>query len=215
MNPILVAGTGSWKDNGSIDWFCPGHDFGKFLDAQGVAPIYDGNGTPKPFVWSTDLAGVPVLTNKKDWAAGGAALSYFVRFKAICRSYETALIVHSHGLQVAAFAAAEYGLKVDTLISMGSPLRADMRDRYQVLRTNTRYWLHVHSDKSDRWQWFGELFDGHFGIVRETPLANRNDFVPGVGHSELLRDPAQYHHWIDRGWIDLLKGITTNGKAAA
>lgn len=201
MNPILVAGTGSWKDDGRVDWYCPGHAFGTFLKGEGIEPIYDG---AHPFIWSTDLAGLPLFTNKKDWAAGGAALAYFVMAAAALRSHDTALIVHSHGLQVAAFAAANHGLKVDTLISVGSPIRKDLAAQYAALRKQTRYWLHIHSDGSDRWQWLGELFDGHFGIVRECALADRNDFVPKVGHSELLRAPAQYHHWVNHGWLKLL-----------
>lgn len=213
MNPILVAGTGSWANDNRCDWYCPGHPFGKFLAAQGAAPYFDEDPfvqppTAQPFIWSTDLSGVPSLFRKnlEDWAAGGAALAYFVMAMERLHSRETSLIVHSHGLQVAAFAADQHGLKIHTLISIGSPIRADMAKSYAWLRKNTTYWLHIHSDNSDRWQWFGELFDGHFGIVRETPLADRNDSIPGVGHSELLRDPAQYHHWLEQRWLDVLKG---------
>lgn len=202
MRPILVAGTGSWKDHDDKDWFCPGHYFGQFMTLQGLAPIYDGD---RPFIWSTDLDGVP-WAGKKDWAAGAAALSYFVQAQASVQGKDTALIAHSHALQVAAIAAAEHNLKINVLITMGSPIRKDMAKEYAALRANTKYWLHVHSDGSDRWQWLGEMFDGHFGIVRETPLADRNDFVPKVGHSELLRDPKQYHNWVEHKWLDLLKG---------
>lgn len=208
MRPILVAGTGSWDNDGRCDWYCPGHPFGVFLLKYGVAPAYDYvSQLAQPFVWSTDLSGVPFLRKHlEDWAAGGAALDYFVRAQKGLESKDTALIVHSHGLQVAAFAAQQYNLKIRTLVSVGSPIRADMAAQYAALRKNTDYWLHLHSDGSDRWQWFGELFDGHFGIVRETPLADRNDSVPGVGHSDLLRDPAQHHYWTERNWLDVLKG---------
>lgn len=206
MRPILVAGTGSWRDDGAVDWYCPGHAFGAFLRAEGVEPLYDGDGDAcRPFIWSTDLAGLPFFTNRKDWAAGGAALAYFIKSCRRLPGARTALIVHSHGLQVAAYAAAEHGLKVDTLISVGSPIRKDLTAPYEALRHQTRFWLHIHSDWSDRWQWFGELFDGHFGIVRESALADRNDFVPKVGHSEILREPAQFHHWTERGWLKLLQ----------
>jgi hypothetical protein len=205
MHPILVAGTDSWKGKNDNDWFCPGHQFGQFLADQGVAPIYDDG--PRPFIWSTDLDGVPgVASGTRDWAAGGAALSYFVRLYLRMPGFRTALIVHSHGLQVAAFAAAEHDLKIQTLISMGSPIRQDLGAQYKALRANTQYWLHVHSDNTDRFQILGELFDGHVGIVREAPLADKNDFVAKVGHSELLRDKAQYHHWVERGWLSQLKG---------
>lgn len=209
MSPILVAGTNSWKDKDDADWYCPGHPFGTFLWKNGCTPDFDGTpGTKlaKPFIWSTDLAGVPFLTKKRDWAAGGAALAYFVMLKRQRPGSATAILAHSHALQIAAYAAYEHDLKIQTLITIGSPLRADMKDQYAALRANTQYWLHLHSDGSDKWQWFGEMFDGHFGIVRETPLADKNDFVPGVGHSELLRDPAQFHYWTDRGWLNQLKG---------
>lgn len=200
MNPILIPGTGSWAHDGRCDWYCPGHPFGQFLTYQGVAPLYDGD---RPFIWSTDLNGVPWLRDRRfvDWAAGGAALNYFVREDLRQPGAATALIAHSHALQVVLFACAEHDLKVDTLISMGSPVRQDMMPVAQRARPNIARWLHVHSDHSDRWQWFGELFDEHVGIVREHPLADVNDFVPKVGHSELLRDPQQYHWWLEKGWL--------------
>lgn len=208
MKPILVAGTAAWSDDARCDWYCPGHPFGRFLADEGAPPQYDDE--TRPFVWSTDLAGVPLFTSKKDWSAGGAALAYFIRAQQLPAD-ETALIVHSHGLQVAAMAAAEHNVKMRTLLSFGSPIREDMRVEYQALRSHALYWLHVHSDGSDRWQWLGELFDGDWRrwftggrALRVAPLADRNDFVPHVGHSELLRDPAQFHHWIERGWIDAL-----------
>jgi hypothetical protein len=203
MHPILVAGTNGFSGMGDHDWFCPGHQFGQFLADQGVSPTYDDG--PRPFIWTTDLDGLPGR-GTKDWQAGGAALSYFVRLYMQFPSWRTALIVHSHGLQVAAFAAKEHDLKIQTLISMGSPIREDLSDAYKALRANTKVWLHVHSDSSDRFQILGELFDGRHSIVREAPLADKNDFVPKVGHTELLRDKSQYHYWVDRGWVGLLKG---------
>lgn len=221
MHPILVAGTGSWKDKNDADWYCPGHPFGKFLEGAGVGATYDRD---KPFIWSTDLGGMP-WTGDKDWAAGGAALNYFVRyatktFGAVTtnmpvRACETALIVHSHGLQVAAFAAHEHDLKVDVLVSFGSPIRNDLAPRYAALRKNTRFWLHFYSDKTDKWQKLGELFDGGWKrwlpggdsrFVGACPYADRNEFVPRVGHSELLRDPQHYHILVERGLVTALKG---------
>lgn len=54
-------------------------------------------------------------------------------------------------------------------------------------------------------QWFGELFDGHFGIVRNHPLADANEKVPGVGHTGVLNEPANFPLWESHGWIDFLK----------
>lgn len=198
--PVLVAGTGAWDADGAVDWYCPGHVFGQFLVDQGTAPLFDEQ---YPFIWSTNLSGFPFFSrpNHLDWKAGAAALAYYVIAKKKQPGSTTALIVHSHGLQVALYACALFNLKVRCLISIGSPVRGDMMATAEAAKPNIAHWQHVHSDHSDRWQWLGALFDGHFGIVRKHPLADANDFVPHVGHSELLRKPEHYHHWIDRGWL--------------
>jgi hypothetical protein len=210
MRPVLIAGTDSWKADGAVDWYCPTSNFARFLESHGVAPLFNSG---QPFIWSTDLSGVPFLTagNHRDWQAGGAALAYYVMFKegGALPGNETALVAHSHGLQVALYACATFGLKVNTLISVGSPVRKDMMDVARIARPNISHWLHLHSDYSDRWQWLGEMFDGHFGIVREHPLADKNDAVPHVGHSDILRDPVDYHLWLDRGWLTWLQSALT------
>lgn len=207
MKTVLVAGTGSWKLGEAGDWYFPDSPFVKLLTEEGVEVKFDGNGIPRPFVWDTALAGVPFFTSTKEWAAAGASLAYFAR-------PATNLIVHSHGLQVALFSLADWGLKADVMISVGSPVREDMMEVAKRARKNIGFWLHIHSDSSDRWQWYGELFDGGWKhwfpggeprIVRTHPLADVNDSVPGVGHSELLRDPSTFHFWKERGWLEKLK----------
>lgn len=197
MSMILVAGTNSWDNDDDVDWFHPKHPFAKMLQDSGIS-VLDDNGLP--FIWTTNVDGLVVeRKNHIDWSAGGAALSYFTRMK-----QETVpdIIAHSHGLQVVLYACANHGMRVNVLISVGSPVRKDMEEIAKKARLNIGHWIHIHSDKSDKWQWLGELFDGKFGIVREHPLADRNDFVPKVGHSELLRDPKKYPLWKQKGWLD-------------
>ena len=215
MNPILVAGTGSWKGENDTDWYCPGHPFGEYLQSKGVGPTYawgtrNGGLTAAPFVWSTGLAGIPWLTNKKEWQAGGAALAYFIASTHRIPGDQTAVIAHSHGLQIVLYACAYYDLRIQALISVGSPVREDMKPIASAARPKIDGWLHLHSDGTDRWQWFGELFDGHLGIVREHPLADSNDLVPGVSHSKLLRNPDLYHLWEDRGWLNWITTTESN-----
>jgi hypothetical protein len=62
-------------------------------------------------------------------------------------------------------------------------------------RPNIGYWTHVHSDNSDKTQWFGEFLDGAFGIVRAHPLADLNVKIPKVGHSDILRQSKNFLHW--------------------
>jgi hypothetical protein len=206
MRAILIAGTHSWNPDGiQPDWFQSGSPFSRFLDQQtNIRPVFGPDGN-RPFTWSTDLGGVGFgKGDLRVWEAAGVNLfDYIVPPLAPAvriPSSDTLLIAHSHGLQVALFALA-YGLKVTRLISVGSPIRKDMAETAKRARPNIGEWIHVHSDGSDKWQWFGEMFDGHFGIVREAPLADRNDFVPHVGHSELLRDPQHFHFWKEKGWI--------------
>lgn len=201
MSVVLVAGTNGWRNDSSVDWYVPGHRFGKYLKENGIEIETDG---PLPFIWSTDLDGVlGEAKGNVDWAAGGAALSYFVRMKG---KESVDIVAHSHGLQVVLYAIAFHGLKVRHLMTFGSPVRKDMEKVAVAARQNITKWIHIYSDKSDKWQIFGELFDGHFGIVRKHPLADENDFVPKVGHTELLEDPKQYHYWTEKGWLDFLKG---------
>jgi hypothetical protein len=152
----------------------------------------------EPFVWSTDVNGafLDLFKSKtakhSDWKAGGAALAYFLR-QYPRRSIN--VISHSHGLQVVLYACAEYGLRINSLIDISGPVRDDMLDVAAKARKNIGYWTHVHSGKSDRTQWFGEMFDGAFGIVRKHPYADLNVYTPNLGHSKILNDPAKFSDW--------------------
>jgi hypothetical protein len=98
------------------------------------------------------------------------------------------------------------GLKVDVLVSLFSPVRKDMEAVAKLARANVRQWVHVHTDWSDYIQILGGLFDGSVGFVRQHPLADVNINLPGVGHSNVLRDPSLFHHWEEQGLVDALKG---------
>src|SRR5678815_5146950 len=103
-------------------------------------------------------------------------------------------------MAVVAYACA-HGLRINRLLTMGSPVRQDMHAIYAQARPNIGHWLHLHSDRSDRTQWLGELFDGHLGIVRNQPFADVNLGVPAVAHSNLLNDPDLFHLWAEDGLI--------------
>jgi len=214
MSVVLVAGTHSW-DPKDPDWHSPGSPFVQFLMSRGVFPVFGqqtsehGGIELRPFVWSTDLGGVSFGDGDlRVWLAAGLNLySYIV--PPLCPERRlpvdrTNIIAHSHGLQVV-LVACRAGLKINTLISVGSPIRKDMDSTAKAARPNIKTWVHIHSDGSDRWQVFGSLFDGRLGIVRKHPLADINEFVPKVGHTDLLRDPDQFHHWQERGWLEKLR----------
>jgi len=208
MKAILIAGT--WEYERPGEWVTPTSPFVAFLRAQGVEPCFaDG----RPFTWSTDLGGVGFGDRDLHaWTAAGANLYSYV-VPPLCPERriprdELVLISHSHGLQVA-LAALAYGLQAALLVDVAGPVREDMVAIAAKARPNVARWVHVHSDASDRWQWFGELGDGGWKrwfrgdrIVRTHPLADVNESVPRVGHSALVRDPAQFHWWTDRGWLN-------------
>jgi hypothetical protein len=211
---VLVAGTHDW---GIGDppvggrWYAPGSPWVEAAQAAGVTPLFGRNvyGDPTPFIWSTDLGGVGFGSGDlKVWVAAGWNLYWFC-VPPLCPdrrvpAAELNVVTHSHGLQVA-LAAAANGLKIDTLLSVAGPVRKDMREVTAQARKNIRYWVHLHSDKSDRWQWFGTLFDGKIGIVREHPSADLNIKVPQVGHSEMLREPARFPLWTELGLWEVLR----------
>jgi hypothetical protein len=84
MCVVLVAGTASWDDDGRVDWYASSSNFSEFLETNGIEPVFDDlSGSPaRPFIWSTALGGVPLITRRSvEWAAGGAALDYFIAAK--------------------------------------------------------------------------------------------------------------------------------------
>jgi hypothetical protein len=214
---LPIAGTWGWDRGGPLRWWQAGSPFVLFAAEHGLQLVGAGE---DPFIWTTDVNGhLPWKRGKHhDWKAGGLNLRRY------CKPgpqgtpegqhyvpYEHRnFIAHSHGLQVVLYAAAN-GLRIQRLVSVSSPVRNDMKDVAAAARPNIGEWLHLASDRSDMVQWFGELFDGAFGIVREHPLANVNVCIKKVGHSRLLEDPTAFPEWKiprpqlqDRGILDFL-----------
>lgn len=202
MQFLAVNGTHENRETRGLSWSHPDSLLSQFLERHGLLNI--ASSAMLPFDWSNDLD----LGDGHDWPAGGASLFYYLvpplHPEYAWPSKETVLVTHSHGLQVALHAAAR-GLKVDRLLDLAGPVRKDMMPIANRARPNIRRWMHVHSDHSDRWQWLGEFLDGHFGIVRQHPLADRNISVADVGHTSLLREPKQFHHWVNHGLVNFLK----------
>lgn len=70
-------------------------------------------------------------------------------------------------------------------------------------RPATRRAQHFHSDRSDRWQWLGEIGDGRVGVVRRHPLADLNHDLMGAGHSGILNNPELFPAW--RPALDIVR----------
>lgn len=211
--PILpIAGTHGFRGKTSGDWWRGTSPFLLWLDVLGFYTLNPS----RPFIWTTDLNGAKFWRRwfglndpHVDWEAGAHALYAYLR-----PIYDEAdsyipvshrnLIVHSHGLQVVLY-ACELGLRINTLVSVMSPVRADMLLVSRRARPNIGFWEHVHADRSDRMQWWGGIGDGKVGIVRQHPLADVNTSIRGAGHSKLLHDPQWFPQWQDRGILERLR----------
>lgn len=199
--PILVtavAGTWAWRPDDPTRWWQPTSAFSQYLFANG----YDYVSRETAFVWSTDENGV--FDHKhSDWKAGGANLfAYLVPPRCPDRRVPPAecnVIAHSHGGQVALYAAS-MGLKIDMLITVATPVRGDMVKVIEQARPNIRHWRHIHGSWKDYVQVLGSIGDGTWGIHREFTAANENILVRGCSHSEFLSSAAFYPRWVGE-WL--------------
>lgn len=197
---IIVPGTWEWP-SATPTWYDADSPFAGYLTTHGWAVATGADA--RPFVWSTRATGYQLWDKilrrtdqmHADWAAAGANLyAWVVPPLAPDRRIppaQTTVLTHSHGLQVALYAAA-MGLKIHTLIDICGPTRRDYDERdLRTARANIGYWWHLHSDRSDWWQVLGSLGDGTpRGITRANPLADLNQQLPSAGHSKLLKDPT-------------------------
>jgi hypothetical protein len=197
---ILVPGTHAW-DGTRQDWYSPGQPFHDFIptveDHELVCP-------DEPFVWSSRLGGVGFGSGDLVvYRAAGMNL-YHYAVPPRCPDErippaQLVIISHSHGLQPVLF-AAKHGLKIDLFIDICGPVRQDMLAVARDAKPNIRRWVHIHAGRRDRWQWYGTLFDGKWGIVRKHPSAHENLSVPEADHGEITRDPR--YHALIRGVLE-------------
>jgi hypothetical protein len=208
---LPVAGTHAWRGQQTGRWWQHPSPWLTYMEGHGCVPY----NAARPFVWSTNLDGWRFISRRGkhyDWQAAGHNLYAYL----VPPLYggddngvgvsgdETRIVAHSHGLQVVLYACA-LGLRVRTLVSVGSPVREDMADVTAQARPNIGFWLHLHSDGSDRMQWLGTLGDGRVGVLRGHPEADRNGAMPKVGHSGVLQDADAFALWEVNGWLDTLR----------
>jgi hypothetical protein len=195
---VGVPGTWAWKSA----WWQDDSPFWRYMHSHDIHPArLDGH----PFTWSTDLGNSWKFWERRrsDWIACGDALGYYMHY--IPEQYRVALC-HSHGGQGAFFCAAK-GIKIDRLITVGTPCRADMVEVIEKARPNIRMWTHVLDSKDDRVARWGSLGDRKFSTQRHFDQADANVKIAGIGHSGLLSDPKLFHWWQEAGLIDRIKGV--------
>ncbi len=224
MDPAFylpVPGTWAFKETPTAkDWYHPASPWSLYMSDRAMFPIK----ASRMYEWTTNVAGghfwqrwfANSRRDHRDWLVAGRNLYAWLR-PPVTDSDDYVpvrhrnLIAHSHGLQVVLYACAS-GLKINRLITVSGPVRRDMMSIAEAARPNIGKWLHVHSDRTDRTQWFGEFGDGVIGIIRQHPLADINVPIVGVGHSQILNSPAELHWWDDGGLIQFLR--STEGEDA-
>jgi len=203
---IAVAGTyGARREH---DWDAPDSNFNAFLKGQDIMPLIVS--PLKRYAWSTMLDGLDQTNDT--WDAAGRALAHYIvpplLDQSLIKPEDTYLIAHSHGGNVVAYACGKYDLKVNGLITVGTPIRGEMQEMYEAAAPNITRHLHLHAGWKDYWQALGALFDHRFGIHRKHPCAEKNAKMP-KGHGNILREPELFHYWTDNGWLDYFKGEQT------
>jgi hypothetical protein len=198
MTVVAVAGTWAWKSA----WWKDDSAFWRHMERYCLYPArVDG----KAFKWSTDLGNTwnPFKKRRSDWEACGHALGYYMTALQTPPQHRVVL-AHSHGGQGVAMACAD-GLKIDRLVTVGTPVRADMDEIWKKARPNIRHWCHVLDSKSDRTAWWGAFGDRKLGVQRHFELADANVKIAGIGHSGLFHED-HFHWWACAGLVDQLRG---------
>lgn len=200
---ITIAGTyGAKRER---DWYLSDSPFSCFLLEHGAEQL---EASPlKRYMWSTVVDGLD--STNDTWDAAGRALAHYIvpplLDSSLIKPENTYIIAHSHGGNVVAYACGKYGLKINGLITVGTPIRKDLHEIYKAAVPNISRHLHLHAGWRDYWQALGALFDGRFGIHREHPYAHWNQRTPGC-HGDVLRKESLFPLWLERGWLDYWVG---------
>lgn len=207
MKYIAIAGTGAGN---KLDWHLPTSDLSKFFLLQGLEQLETN--PLKRYMWSTKLDGIDSVN--ETWDAAGRALAHYIAppllGESLVKPEDTYCIAHSHAGNVVAYACGKYGLKINGLITVGTPIRKDLYEIYQAAVPNISRHLHIYAGWRDYWQILGSLFGGQFGIHRKHPFTVHNEQVPGGNHGSILRDPKFFPLWLERGWLDYWQGKESN-----
>ncbi len=195
---IPIGGTDSWdEDEQTFQWWERGSPFTEHMSTQNL--ILHAR---TPFQWATSLDGIPTRRHDHIWK--GAAKHLICHLERVPLE-ERNLIAHSHAGQVV-FYATSYGLQINNLITVGTPVRSSMEKAILAGRLNIGYWHHIYDSHTDMTALLGSLFDGKFRVRHSFDLADSQDDIKGIGHSKVLNEQQDIRlwDWDQRGWSSIL-----------
>lgn len=197
---MIVPVGGTWSEGDDAAWWRPSSVWVANLGNAGLELL----DPLEPFEWSSKLA----IDAGKDatWRTAGLALKWYCYSRESNADYreKLTLVAHSHGGQVVA-EALRAGLRVKRIVTVGTPVRADMQDVWTLARPHiTQDWTQVFTEEIVRpldpsaqpYQELGSLPLGPGGFTREFFQATRNVKV----------DPPTTHHGLMSSgypWNDL------------
>jgi hypothetical protein len=223
-----VQGSGAWRDIPlkqrvrrmmGLDWWQPRSALDRKLRSLKLEHLNDEH----PFLWNTAVGGLEFwwrfLSDKgtapdhRDWATAGHHLRLWVELQKVPYR-DRNFVLHSHGLQPLMYACAQ-GLVVRNVITVCSPVRADMETVTALARPRIGHWLHISDPEDDATQAAGSMFDGSVRLNRRHPAADVNDQVPGINHSNSLHEGEYLDLWESLGWHLFLRCIINAAHAEA
>lgn len=212
---LPIAGTWGWKGHTTTgQWWQPDSPVLRYLEDHQLAHI----APHRPFIWTTSLNGAIGRVfggGTQDWDTGGANLNSYFRPIFELPDEDTYVPIaqrnvwlHSHAIGVAAFAMECYDLKLNRIVSIGSPIRKDIEAMIASAATKKLFtgWLHVWA-KGDKWQFMGEWFDKRLGTHRQLEVngvCNR-EIAPKYLHSAILNKPALFPGLIEEGIVQFTR----------
>jgi hypothetical protein len=195
---IPIPGTDAWdEDENNYQWYERGSRFVNHMATQNLVLHACGF-----LEWSTSLDGIPTRKNHLIWK--GAAKHLMCHLERVPLA-ERNLIAHSHGGNVV-FHALSYGLRINNLITVGTPVRSDMEPYILKGIGNVEYWHHIYDSSTDMISIMGAWFDGKFRVRHNFDLADSSDNIKGIGHSKVLNEPPAINLWShdQKGWASIL-----------
>ena len=216
---IPVAGTWARRDFRKNAWYRTASPFDQKMSSIGYTRVDQNRDPQEPDrgFWSGDVNGLIFQrlfrTSQRDWKLGGADLAEFIGIKRrqeLKDADEVAIIAHSHGGQVVAFALKflkDQGIDpppklrvvtVDMPVRTGRVLgflwRRSMDHIYETASNCiAQRWDHLYSQRAWRhpktyWRWLGSQLG-----PRKLKYARSNREIPG-GHSGIL-SPSCFGPW--------------------